>query len=112
MAYDEKLAGRIRAAVKGRQGITEKAMFGGVSFLSNGKMFCGVLKGDLVARVNPDESDALLKQRCVRPMDFTGRPMKGFLYIGPRGYKTVAQLNGWVNRTLHFVSTLPVKKKP
>ena len=111
MAYDGKLADRIRKALKGRRAITEKAMFGGISFLLDGKMFIGVLKNDIVARVNPEESDVLLKKAGVRPMDFTGRPMKGFLYIDPKGYKTAAQLKDWVNRTLAFVSSFPTKKK-
>ncbi|MBM2846978.1 MAG: methyltransferase [Bacteroidetes bacterium] len=75
MAYNEALASRTRAALARKRGITEKAMFGGLSFLLNGKMVCGVLKNDLVVRVHPDESDALLKKPYVRPMDFTGHPI-------------------------------------
>ena len=103
MAYDEKLANRIRKIISRRKGITEKKMFGGLSFLLNGKMCCGVLKDILVVRVNPKESDLLLKKPHVRPMDFTGRPMKGFLYVSTDGYKTEKQLSVWVERSIDFV---------
>ncbi|MEK7524712.1 MAG: TfoX/Sxy family protein [Patescibacteria group bacterium] len=111
MAYDEILAERVRRLLKGRRGVTEKAMFGGICFLLNGKMFCGVLKDDLVARVHPDESGALLKKPGTRPTDFTGRPMQGFLYVGPDGYKTDKNLYGWIERTVAYAATLPAKKK-
>ena len=104
MVFDEKLADRIRKALGRRKGITEKKMFGGLSFLLNSKMCCGVLKDILVVRVNPKESDMLLKKPHVRPMDFTGRPMKGFLYVNKQGYKTEKQLSAWVERSVDFVS--------
>ena len=111
MAYDEKLANRIRKTISRRKGITEKKMFGGLSFLLNGKMCCGVLKDILVVRVNPKESDVLLKKPHVRPMDFTSRPMKGFLYVSADGYKTEKQLSAWVERSVDFVSSnLPPRK--
>ncbi|HLD77884.1 MAG TPA: TfoX/Sxy family protein [archaeon] len=83
-------------------------MFGGMAFLLDGKMFCGVLKNDLVARVDPADG-TLLKKPGTRPMDFTGRPMKGFLYIGPRGTKTDAALREWVERCATFARTLLAK---
>ena len=111
MAYDEKLADRIRNILGRHKGITEKKMFGGLSFLLNGKMCCGVLKDMLVVRVNSKESDLLLKKPHVRPMDFTGRPMKGFLYVSMDGYKTEKQLSVWVERSVDFVSSnLPLRK--
>ena len=111
MAYDLKLADRIRKTLGRRKGITEKNMFGGVSFLLNGKMCCGALKDVLVVRVNPDESESLLKKPYARPMDFTGRPMKGFLYVSSGGYKTDKQLGAWIERSIDFASSLPVKRK-
>ena len=111
MTYDEKLSDRIRKALGCRKGITEKKMFGGLSFLLHGKMCCGVLKDILVMRVNPEDSDALLKKPHVRPMDFTGHPMKGFLYVSSGGYKTEKQLGSWVERSIDFVSSLPAKRK-
>ena len=77
MAFNEKLAERTRKALQGKGEITEKKMFGGICFLLRGKMCCGIMKDVLVARVDPKESAALLKMPGVRPMDFTGRPMKG-----------------------------------
>ncbi len=111
MAYDTKIADRIRKILGRRRNITEKAMFGGLSFLLNGKMFCGLLKDDLVVRVNPKESDALLQKPHVRPMDFTGRPIKGFLYVSSGGYKTDKQLSEWIERGIDFASSLPKRKK-
>ena len=110
MAYSEILVSRLQKILSGRQGIDEKKMFGGLSFLVNGKMFCGVLKNDLVVRVNPHDSETLLKRAHVRPMDFTGRPMKGFLYVGLDGCKTDEDLQGWVDLSLNFMESLPVKK--
>lgn len=110
MAYDEKLAERIRKALKGKGEISEKKMFGGLCFLLSGKMCCGILKDDLVARVDPKESPILLQKDLVRPMDFTGRPMKGFLYISQKVLQTPAQLNEWLKRCLTFADSLPAKK--
>ena len=90
MAYDEQLAERVRKSLGRRRNITEKKMFGGLSFLQNGKMLCGVLKDLLVLRVGPEEAAKLLKKPHVRPMDFTGRPMKGFVYVEPGGSKSAA----------------------
>ena len=111
MAYNEVLANRIRNAFGKKRGVTEKKMFGGLSFLLNGKMCCGVLKDILVVRVNPKDSDKLLKKQHVRPMNFTGRPMKGFLYISSGGYETDKQLGNWVERSIDVVSLLPVAQK-
>jgi len=102
MAYNERLAERIRKALGRRRNITEKKMFGGLSFLQNGKMLCGVMKDLLVVRIGPEEAAELLKKPRikphVRPMDFTGRPMKGFLYVEPGGCKSAAQLAAWMDR--------------
>ena len=111
MAYDEKLAERVRKALSGKEEISEKKMFGGLCFLLGGKMCCGILKKDLVARVDPKDSPALLKKAGVRPMDFTGRPMKGFLYVSPEAVKGSLALQGWLKRCLAFASSLPAKKK-
>ena len=105
MAYDEQLAERIRKLLARRKNITEKKMFGGLSFLRNGKMLCGVVKDLLVVRVGPEETGKLLQKHHVRPMDFTGRPMRGFLYVEPAGTKSAAQLAGWVERCAKFASS-------
>lgn len=105
MAYDEQLAERIRKSLARRRNITEKKMFGGLSFLQNRKMLCGVLNDLLVARVGPEQAAKLLKKPHARPMDFTGRAMKGFLYVEPAGYQTAAQLSGWLGRCAKFASS-------
>lgn len=113
MAYDEQLAARIRALLRGQRGVTEKKMFGGLAYLANGKMFAGVLKTQLVVRVGPEANDEALKNPHTRPMDFTGRPMKGFIYVDPNGVKTEAQLRHWLMRGNTFVATLPrAKQRP
>ena len=103
MAYDEKLADRIRKIVGPE--VTEKKMFGGVAFLLDGKMFCGIAKDDLMVRVGPDAYEASLAKAHVRPMDFTGRPMNGYVFVGPAGSRTETQVRAWVERGAAFVSS-------
>ena len=86
-------------------------MFGGICFLKDGKMCVGVLKHDLIVRIHPDHQPELLKQKHVRPFDFTGKPAKGMVFVGPLAAKTEAQLKGWVTTSLEFVRSLPDKKK-
>ncbi|MBI3872417.1 MAG: TfoX/Sxy family protein [candidate division Zixibacteria bacterium] len=110
MSYSDALAERIRTLLKGKRGITEKKMFGGVAFLLKGKMFCGVNKDNLMARVGPERHDEALSQPHARPMDFTGRPMTGFVFVAPGGYRSDVALDRWVQWSLEFVSQLPAKK--
>jgi TfoX/Sxy family transcriptional regulator of competence genes len=110
MAYDSKLAERIRAIAAGRRGVTEKEMFGGIAFLLDGKMFIGLAKNQLMVRVGPDRHDEALARPHVRPMDFTGRPMRGYVYVAPAGYATSRALSAWIDWSAAFVAT--VKKKP
>ena len=91
MAYDEQLAARVQAMLKGQRVSVEKKMFGGLACMSQRKMFAGILNGNLVVRMGPDANDKALKEPHTRPMDFTGRPMKGYVYAGPDGVKTTAQ---------------------
>jgi TfoX/Sxy family transcriptional regulator of competence genes len=112
MAYDEALAERVRSAVGRRAGVTEKRMFGGIAFLLGGKMFCGVANDDLMVRVGPDRHEDSLAQPHVRPMDFTGRPMKGYVYVGPPGTRTESAVRKWVERATTFVATLPAASGP
>lgn len=107
MAYDEQLAARVRALMKGRGPLQEKKMFGGLAYMFKGKMCFGIVNDDLVVRVGPDGHDRALKERHTRPMDFTGRPMKGYIYVSPGGVKTAAQLRNWLTRGQRFVSSLP-----
>ena len=113
MAYDEQLADRVRRTVRPRPDVIEKKMFGGLAFLLGGKMFCGIVKDDLMVRVGPERYEAALAEAHVRPMDFTGRPMNGYVFVGPGGSRTVKAIRKWVERGAAFVATLeqkPVKR--
>ena len=109
MAYDEKLAQRIRLQLGNRRGISERKMFGGMAFMLDGKMCCGVLDSNLVARLSVDDCAAALRTPHVRPMDFTGKPLKGFLYVGAAALRSDAALRSWVEHCVTFVNTLPAK---
>ena len=98
MAYDEQLANRIRQAFGARHDITERKMFGGLAFLCLGRMCCGIVGSDLMVRIADDEFDAVMRNRYVRPMDFTGKPLKGFVYVSAPGFRTRAALRGWLSR--------------
>ena len=109
MAYNEELALRIRVALGGNDGVVEKKMFGGIAFMLGGNMCCGVTGDDLMVRVGPDGLDDALVQPHARPMDFTGRPMKGFVYVGSAGTEKDDSLKQWVQRGVAFARTLPAK---
>ena len=109
MAYDENLADRIRGVLASRKDVTEKKMFGGLSFMLGGNMCCGVIKDDLVLRVGPDGYERALAKPHARPMDFTGRPLKGMVYVDPEGYRTEQALKYWVDQALSFALSLPPK---
>jgi len=110
MSYDEKLAQRVRKILAARNGVSEKKMFGGLAFMLNGSMFCGVIKEDLVVRVGPPGHEAALKLPHARPMDFTGRPLTGYVYVAPAGCQNKSALEKWVRWGADFVSTMPAKK--
>ncbi|MBI5537039.1 MAG: TfoX/Sxy family protein [Deltaproteobacteria bacterium] len=116
MAFDEGLAQRLREALEDHPGVIEKKMFGGVAFMLDGKMFVGVVKEDLMVRVGPDQHDDAVARPHARTMDFTGRPMRGYVFVAPEGYRSDAVLRAWVKRGLSFVATLSAKaagaKKP
>ena len=108
MAFDERLAERVRKALK-RPGLIEKKMFGGLAFLINGNMSVGVHGNELIVRIAPDGSDALLREHGVRLFDVTGRPMKGWLLVAGSVLKTDASLAKWVRRGADYASSLPKK---
>jgi len=110
VAYNEVLADQIRAALAGRQDITERKMFGGIAFMMRGNMFCGVMKDNLMVRVGPEHHEEALAQPYARPMDFTGRPLKGMIYVEPEGYQADKALEWWVEQGLRFALLLPTKK--
>lgn len=109
MAYDEGLAERVREVVQSRTGITERKMFGGLAFMSHGHMFIGILGGTLMVRVGPREYPHALLKPHVREMDFTGRPMKGYVLVESDGFESDAALESWVNMSYEFASSLPPK---
>jgi TfoX/Sxy family transcriptional regulator of competence genes len=102
MAYDDALAIRIRQALRQRSDITERKMFGGLSFLRDGRMCCGVVGHDLVVRVLDKEMPLTLERAHVRPMDFTGKPLRGFVYVEPDAITTDDELRDWIARGLAF----------
>jgi TfoX/Sxy family transcriptional regulator of competence genes len=108
MAYDEALAERVRAIIA-RDGLSERKMFGGLCFLLNGNMLAGVQERGLMLRVGPQRFQRLLARPGARPMDFTGRPMNGFLYVNRDVCETDADLSSWLDEALGFVETLPPK---
>ena len=108
MAYNLKLAERIRSQLQGVP-FVEKKMFGGVGYTIHGNMACGVNKDDLIVRVDPEKHSAYLKKPNTRPFDMTGRPMKGWLVIEADGYKTDRQLSTWIKEGVDFALTLPPK---
>ena len=111
MAYNEQLAERIRESLTMQKGVIEKKMFGGVAFMLNDKMFCGIVKDDLMVRVLEDRYEDCLSQPHCRPMDFTGRLMKGFVFVSPDGVNSPAKLSIWLEKGIDFVLNSPLKKK-
>ncbi|TND10530.1 MAG: hypothetical protein FD123_172 [Bacteroidetes bacterium] len=112
MAYDELLAKRISSAFKTMRVKTEeKKMFGGICYMIQDKMCCGIVKEDLMLRVSHEQYELLLKKPNVRPMDFTGKPMKGFLYVNQKAFPSEKALCDWIAFAVDFVKTNPAKKK-
>ncbi len=109
MAYDESTAARIRKTLTRRRGISEKKMFGGLAFLLNGNMCCGVNGDVLMLRLGEAGTEAALEMSHTRPMDFTGKPLKTMVYVDPAGFGTDAELKAWVDRAVDFGRTLPPK---
>lgn len=111
MSYDEKTADRVRRILSGRTDVVEKKMFGGLCFMVNGSMCCGLTQTAFMVRVGSDHYDEALAQPHARPMDFTGRPLTGMVYVDPAGYRTDVALAKWVARGVDFAAALPAKKQ-
>jgi TfoX/Sxy family transcriptional regulator of competence genes len=109
MAYSEDVARRVAGALAGYPGVVEKKMFGGLAFMLQGHMCCGVIGEELMVRVGPDAYEEALRLPAAREMDFTGRPLKGMVYVDPSGFEAKAELAGWVERAVEFVLSLPAK---
>ena len=109
MSYDPEAAERVRQLLAGRDGVVEKKMVGGLSFLVNGNMCCGITGTALMVRVGAEGREQALGEPHVRPMQFGGRAMSGFIRVEPAGFAADDALASWVQRGLDFVSGLPAK---
>ncbi|MEE8533002.1 MAG: TfoX/Sxy family protein [Alphaproteobacteria bacterium] len=109
MPYDDALAARIRSAFEGKPGVTERKMFGGVAFMVSGNMACGVTGDEIMVRVGPDNHEDALSRPHARPMDFTGRPMRGMVYVARPGFESDQDLAAWVESGASFARSLPPK---
>ncbi len=110
MAYDVKLAQRVRLILDENPGWVEKKMFGGIGYLVNGNMACGINAEQLIVRMSEADYDDALTQPNVHPFDMTGRPMKGWVYIDSAGIAEDKELRAWIERGLRFAESLPPKK--
>jgi TfoX/Sxy family transcriptional regulator of competence genes len=111
MAYDEKLAGRVRVELAHHKAVEEKKMMGGLTFMVNSKMCVGVLKDELMVRLDPIVYDGALKRKGCHEMNFTGKPMKGFVFVSPKGTNNKKDLDYWVDLALDFNKKAKASKK-
>jgi TfoX/Sxy family transcriptional regulator of competence genes len=109
MAYDEGLAERVRQVLADNPEIKEKKMFGGLAFMLNGNMACGLIKEDLMVRVGPDNYEEALRKPHARKMEFTGRPMKGFITVEAEGLEEDKILKNWIRQGIEYADSLPEK---
>jgi len=109
VAYDEDLAERVRAVLPAEAAVTERQMFGGLAFMLGGHMFCGVVKDTLMVRLGPGGADRALDRPHVRPMDFTGRPMKGMVFVEAPALRGPA-LRKWVDAAADYARGLPPRQ--
>ncbi len=109
MSFDDHLADRTRHHLAKQKGLIEKKMFGGIGFLLNGNMCCGVLGDELIVRLNPEKADEVLAQKHTRIFDFSGRPMKGWIFVDPKGLAKESDLQTWLEIALEYAKNLPVK---
>jgi TfoX/Sxy family transcriptional regulator of competence genes len=111
MALDEHLADRVRAALDDVPDVRERRMFGGLAFLFAGHMTCGIVGDELMLRLGEAGADAAVDERHVRPMDFTGTPMRTMVFVEPPGIASERELDDWIERALTYVRTLPPKPR-
>tara|TARA_B110001469_G_scaffold51778_1_gene50224 strand:- start:494 stop:844 length:351 start_codon:yes stop_codon:yes gene_type:complete len=110
MPYDEGLAERLQDYFEDRTDVEAKKMFGGLCFMVSSHMCCCIVGDTLLARVGPENYDACMAENYVREMDFTGKALKGMVYVSPKGFEDDAQLANWVGICELFVGSLPPKK--
>jgi TfoX/Sxy family transcriptional regulator of competence genes len=111
MAYNEKLNDRIREALANLPKVEEKHMFGGTCYMLNGKMCVGVVKDEMMCRINPEVYEVALQKVGCREMVFTGKPMKGYVFVNEDGLKGQKQFDYWINLCLEFNSQAKSSKK-
>ena len=109
MPYDEYLADRLRALLAGRPEVRERKMFGGLCFMLNGNMACGILGSEMVVRVGRENLEHALSQPHSRPFDMTGRPIRSFVYVAAEGIATSEGLEDWAGKGITFAAALPPK---
>jgi TfoX/Sxy family transcriptional regulator of competence genes len=109
MAYDSKLADRIRKAMGKQPKLTEREMFGGIGFMLRGNMACGVIGDELMVRIAKDETEATLQERGARIFDFSGRPSQGWIMVSPSVLSKPAELKAWITRGVEYALSLPAK---
>ena len=108
MPYDEQLAARVRALLADRADVSERKMFGGLTFMLGGNMCCGVNNDELIVRLDPEREDEALSRPHARAMDFTGRQMPGFITVRPEGLDD-GRLDEWVREAVVRAALLPPK---
>jgi TfoX/Sxy family transcriptional regulator of competence genes len=112
MAYDEILANRVREKFFELPNVVEKEMMGGLTIMYNDKMCVGIIKNELMCRIDPELQDTVVEKVGCRPMDFTKRPMKGYIMIDENGMKSQKDFNFWINLALDFNGKAKSSKKP
>jgi len=111
MPYSEKIAERLREALCSVPKVEEKKMFGGICFMVNGKMCIGIIGDEMMCRLDPALSEIVLEKKGCREMDFTGQPMKGYVYVSEEGMKTKKDFEYWIALALEFNKTAKAAKK-
>jgi hypothetical protein len=112
VAYDEKTAERVRAALSDRRGVIEKKLMGGLCFMVSGSMCCSVSgRGGLLVRVGADNHERMLAEPHATPMEMRGRVMTGFIRVAPEGYRTTAMLRKWLERGVTAASAAKTRTK-
>jgi TfoX/Sxy family transcriptional regulator of competence genes len=109
VAYDEDLAQRVREVLAARAEVSERKMFGGIGFMIAGNMSVGVIGEELIVRLDPEDAEKSLTEDGVREFDFTGRPMKGWIFVAPERTSDDAGLSEWVEAGADYATSLPAK---
>lgn len=111
MAYNEKLADRVRMALSHQKSVEEKKMMGGLKFMVYGKMCVGVHTDEIMCRIDPEIQEEALRHKGSRIMNFTGKPMKGFVFVSPKGTSNKKDFNYWIGIALDFNKKAKASKK-